>query len=167
MMKSLIAITLLGSFLLSKAHSDTTFGVGFGALYSGLGLNFGRITDTGLGYGALGCLGGSTTSSETVGPDGIAVSSESSRSTNCGVSLGFVSTTLMPGRKHGIAINIGYSYDTRNDEFGGAEVHLTPSYHYFFNGIERRGLNLGFGPRFTFRDNATETRLMVNLGFQF
>jgi len=157
----LVFTTSLGS----AAVADTTIGVGIGSLYSGLGLNFGRTTESSLTYGSVGCMGGSTsTSRSTSGDDG---SRDSDYETNCGLGLGYISTALMPGTNHGLGLSLGYSYNT-DEVSGGSELHVMPGYHYFFNGVGQRGLNLGFGVRVTRSDEQSNaTGLIFNLGYQF
>lgn len=115
-------------------------------------------------YGSLGCMGGSSSKSSTTNGD---VTTQSSSDTNCGFGFGYISTSLFLGSNHGLGLNIGYTYDT-DDFSGGSEYHVMPSYHYFINGIDQRGLNLGFGARATLSDgDSTKTGLTFTLGYQF
>ncbi len=168
MKKTLLATLVAAPLLCSAATADTTFGVGAGSLYNGLGLNAGRTTGTSLTYGALGCVGFSTSGSEVRGSDG-SVERESSYDTNCGIGVGYVSTTLLPGDRQGLGLSLGLTYDTDEDDAGGGtQGHLTPSYYYFLNGIGRRGLTLGIGPQLTLREGGSgDIGPMINLGFQF
>lgn len=164
MKNATLATLILAPTLFTSATADTTFGVGMGSMYNGLGLNFGRTTDTSLVYGSLGCMGFSSGGATTSNGD---VTSQGNNSdANCGVGLGYINTSLFTGNKHGLGLNISYTYDT-DDFLGGSEYHVMPSYNYFFKGIDKRGLNLGFGARTTVSDQATTTGLMLNLGYQF
>lgn len=138
-----------------ETGKQTTFGLGFGALYGGLGVNFGRIDGTRLTYGSLGCIG---------------AAGGSTGGTNCGIGAGILSTAFLPGEHHGLGLNLGLTYDAINDTVEGDELqwHVRPTYNYFFNGLGSGGVNLGFAPVLTFDgDGDTEGSLQLNLGYQF
>lgn len=162
--------TLLSTVIIAASFSTTvlagnTFGVGVGSLYNGLGLNYGRTTNASLVFGSLGCMGGSSSRSRTTAGD--ITSSDNSYETNCGVGLGYIDMSLLPGNIHGLGFSIGYTYDTDNIS-GGSEYHVMPGYYYFVNGIGQRGLNLGFGARVTLSDkDSADTGFTFNLGYQF
>lgn len=164
MKNALLATIILAPSLFGSAIADTTFGIGVGTLYNGLGLNFGRTTNNSLMYSSLGCMGASSSRGTTTNGD--VTTQESSSNTNCGFGLGYISTTLFSGNKHGLGLNLGYTHNTDNF-LGGSEYHLMPSYHYFFKGIDKRGLNLGFGARATLTDEESTTGLTFNIGYQF
>jgi len=165
-MKNTLIAVLFAAFSISNtAVGDTTFGIGVGALYNGLGFNFGRTSEASLVYGSLGCMGASSSRSSSIAGD--VVSRDSGYETNCGLGLGYLNLSLLPGNNHGLGLSIGYTYDT-DDISGGSEYHVMPGYHYFFNGIGRPGLNLGFGARVTRSDeDSADTGLTFNLGYQF
>lgn len=153
MKNTLLSTLIFSASFFGTAIADTTLGVGVGSLYNGLGVNFGRTSDTSLMYSSLGCMGGSK--------------SDDNYETNCGVGLGYINMLLLPGNNHGLGLSLGYTYDT-NDISGGSEYHVMPGYYYFFNGLGQRGLNLGFGGRVTRSDeDAADTGLTFNLGYQF
>lgn len=165
MMKSFLTALLIAVSMLGTATADTTFGVGVGSLYNGLGLNFGRVGNTSLTFGSLGCMGGSSSRSRSTAGD--VATSDSSYETNCGVGLGYINTSLFPGNNHGLGLSLGYTYDT-DDVSGGSEYHVMPSYHYFFNSVGQSGVNLGFGARITrSNEESTDTGVIFNLGYQF
>ena len=165
MKHSLIATIIITPTLFSNAIADNTFGIGIGTLYNGLGINLGKTTSSSLMYGSLGCMGGSSSRGTTTNGD--VTTQERSSSTNCGFGLGYISTSIFSGNKHGLGLNLGYTYNTA-ELVKGSEYHLMPSYHYFFNGIDQRGVNLGFGAQATLNDDeSTATGLTINIGFQF
>ena len=167
MKKTLLAALVVVALPCSAASADTTFGLGAGSLYNGLGLNFGRTAGTSLAYGALGCVGFSTSDSETRGSDG-SVERDSSYDTNCGLGAGYVSTAVLSGNRQGLGLSLGFTYDTDEDNDGGAQWRLTPSYHFFFSGVDRRGVVLGIGPQLVLRERGSNGVVpMINLGFQF
>ena len=169
MKKTLLAVLVAAPLLCSAATADTTFGIGAGSLYSGLGVNLGRTTDTSLTFGALGCVGFSSAGSETRAGDG-SVERSNSHDSNCGVGIGHVSTALLPGNRQGLGLSLGYTYDTglEEDGPGGSQWRLAPSYHYFFSGIDQRGLTFGIGPQLVmYEGGSTAIGPMINLGFQF
>lgn len=175
MKTKLIAALCSGPLLCSLADAgETTIGLGLGPLYSGLGVNLGLADRSSLKYVAAGCVGGSASSGSdsSVSDDGsvTTTSADDSYTTNCGIGVGLVSSTLLPGDRQGLGLAAGVSYDTDEDNGagGGTEWHLSPTYNFFFSGIERRGFNLGAGPGWTFRDGETDgAELRLNVGFQF
>ena len=168
MNKVLIAGLFTIPMFCTNVSADTTLGIGFGSMYNGLGINFGRIDGNSLTFVALGCIGGSYSSgSSRSGTSGTLTTSDSSYDTNCGGGLGYISTAMLPGDNHGLGLSIGYTYDT-DDNSGGSEFHIMPGYHYFWNGIGQRGLNLGFGARVTrSEEGSADTGFIFNLGYQF
>jgi len=162
---TLLSTSILSVSLFGSAIADTTFGVGVGSLYNGLGLYFGQTNNTSLMFGSLGCIGASSSRSGNA-TDGF-TTRDRSYETNCGVGLGYINMLLWPGNKHGLGLSIGYTYDT-NDISGGSEYHVMPGYHYFLNGISQRGLNIGFGAKVTRSEiDSADTDLIFNLGYQF
>lgn len=165
MKKTILSALILAASVSSTAIADTTFGVGLGSLYNGLGLNVGLSSDTGLVFGSLGCMGAfSSRSSHT---NGESVTRDKKFESNCGIGLGYLDVSLLPGNQHGLGLSLGYTYDT-DDTAGGSEYHLMPGYHYFFNGIGQRGLTLGIGARVTRSEaDSADTGFAFNFGYQF
>ncbi len=152
----------------TTAIADITIGVGIGTLYNGIGLNFGDSSSTGLTFGALGCISIWSARSESGNRTGT--------NFNCGVGLGYINTAVLTGNRHGLGIAMALNYNTDEDSPArdgtpageGIVLSLTPSYNFFFKGVERRGINLGFGPRINFRDSGyVKTYWLFNLGYQF
>lgn len=165
MKNTLISSVILASTLSSNVLADTTVGFGFGSLYSGLGINFGEVRDNSFMYGSIGCMGGSATRPITI--NGSVLSRDKGYETNCGIGLGYITTSLLAGNNHGLGLSLGYTYDT-DDDIGGYEFHVMPGYHYFFNGVMQHGLNLGLSARSTFKkDNPSATGILFNIGYQF
>jgi len=167
-MKTFLPITITALLVLSTpAKADSTWGVGYGPLYSGLGLNYGQTTSTSLTYGALGCVDyatGNRHNDESTG--GKLPAGES----NCGIALGYISTALFNSNKHGFGVNIGLTHNTDTDE---SETRLIPGYHYFMNGINERGLNLGVDTVLYYDRESSDARddgfseILFSVGFQF
>jgi hypothetical protein len=83
--------------LSSTTAADSTIGVGIGSLYNGLGLNFGRSSDTSLTYASLGCMGASTSRSTNTAGD--VVSRDSDYETNCGIGLGYMNFSSLQEKR--------------------------------------------------------------------
>ena len=137
----------------SLAADKTSFGVGAGALYNGLGGNLALIKADDLRYISVGC-------SE--------FSHSSSGGTNltCGVGLGWLRSDILikKNSKHGLGLNIALDYD-------GFESKLEPSirlpYVFFFRGLDRRGWNLGVAPLVRWDADGTDLGVMLEVGYQF
>jgi len=120
-----------------------------------LGINTSASTEGGLAFASLGCIGFSTGSG----------SSGSRNESTCGIGGGFLSTSLIPSKRHTLGIVGGLNYDTDTNDL---VVHVTPSYVFFFNGIENRGLNLGLGSLVLFRDGSFDgVGILLNIGYHF
>ena len=136
-----------------SAADTTSFGVGIGALYNGLGGNFSLIRADDLKFISVGC-------SEA--------SSSSSNGTNltCGVGVGWLRSDLLSRKnsKHGLGINLALDYDQLHSE---VEPSIRLPYVFFFNGLGRRGFNLGLAPLVRWDADGTELGLMFEVGYQF
>lgn len=160
-----IAVSLLSTVILSNtAQADYTFGLGVGSLYNGIGINFGISAPTSLTFGSLGCL---SLSYGTTG-DGEGGRGSDEFDSKCGIGLGYVSNTLLPGHRNALGLSLGLNNNSIEKRSTTVEYIAIPSYNFFFNGLNNRGFNLGAGPKFTFRENASmHTGFVLNLGFQF
>lgn len=164
-MKKYLLVTIGALLVLSTtAKAGSTWGIGVGPLYGGLGFNFGKTTPSSFAYGALGCIGLSIGDS--------ADTSSNDNESNCGFGLGYISTSLFTSDRHGLGLNLGITYNTAESQ---TEVRLRPGYHYFFNGINESGLNLGVGT-ILYTDDETSNdqnrdsdnvKVFFNVGYQF
>lgn len=147
--------------LAQTAHADTTWGLGVGSLYNGLGLNFGKTTDSSFTYGTLGCHSLSRGNNGT---------SKNETDTNCGVGIGYISTSLFANNKHGLGVGLDTTYNTFTSKY---EARLKPGYYYFTNGINSSGFNFGIGPSYFHNaessddENNDRIQMFLNIGYQF
>jgi len=166
-----LSVTML---VMSKtAVADFTLGLGLGPLYSGLGLNFGKTTESSFTYGSLGCVGYSSTgvAMTSDGSQSATVNSEKiESSSNCGFGFGYVSSALFKNNRHGVGLSIGLTSNTDDQQ---NELRIAPGYHYFFNGINNRGATLGLGAMH-YADDSQPNNLsnnansvFINIGYQF
>jgi hypothetical protein len=136
-----------------SAADKTSFGLGVGALYNGLGGNFALIKADDLKYIALGC-------------------SEFSRSSidgsnlTCGVGVGWLRSDILTRKnsKHGLGLNIALDYDQLHSE---VEPSIRMPYVFFFRGIDRKGWNIGVAPLVRWDADGTELGVMLEIGYQF
>jgi hypothetical protein len=136
-----------------SAADKTSFGVGVGALYNGLGGNFALIKADDMKYVSIGCT--EARSSSTHGTD-----------VTCGVGVGWLRADIFTRKnsKHALGLNLALDYDQFHSEI---EPSIRLPYVYFFKGIERRGLNLGLAPLIRWDANGTEFGVMFEVGYQF
>ena len=136
-----------------SAADKTSFGLGVGALYNGLGGNLALIKADDMKYISVGC--GEFMSSSI---DGTYVT--------CGVGIGWLRSDILTKKnsKHGLGLNIALDYD-------GFESKLEPSirlpYVFFFRGLDRRGWNLGVAPLVRWDADGTDLGVMLEVGYQF
>ena len=137
-----------------SAADKTSFGVGVGALYNGLGGNLALIKADDLKYISVGC---SEFKSSSL--DGTYVT--------CGVGVGWLRSDILTKKnsKHGLGLNIALDYDGFHSEL---EPSIRIPYVFFFRGLDRRGWNLGVAPLVRWdSDEGTDLGVMLEVGYQF
>ena len=135
MFRRCIIVSLLfvaGGVSTLAAADKSSFGLGVGALYNGLGGNFALITADDLKYVSVGCSEASD-------------SSRHGTNVTCGVGVGWLMSDLLTKKnsKHGLGLNLALDYDQLHSK---AEPSIRLPYVFFFRGLDRRGWNLGVAP---------------------
>ena len=135
-----------------SAADKTSFGVGVGALYNGLGGNLALIKADDLKYISVGC-------SEII-------SSRDGTHVTCGVGVGWLRSDILTKKnsKHGLGLNIALDYDGFHSEL---EPSIRIPYVFFFRGLDRRGWNLGVAPLVRWDADGTDLGVMLEVGYQF
>ena len=152
--QALIFVLTFAAVVQSASAADkTSFGVGVGALYNGLGGNFALVKADDMKYVSLGCT--EARSSSAHGTD-----------LTCGIGVGWLRSDIFTRKnsKHAIGLNLALDYDQYHSEI---EPSIRLPYVFFFRGIERRGLNLGLAPLVRWDANGTELGVMFEIGYQF
>ena len=136
-----------------SAADKTSFGLGVGALYNGLGGNLALIKADDMKYISVGC--GEFMSSSI---DGTYVT--------CGVGIGWLRSDILTKKnsKHGLGLNIALDYDGFESKF---EPSIRLPYVFFFRGLDRRGWNLGVAPLVRWDADGTDLGVMLEVGYQF
>ncbi len=108
------------------ANEATSYGVGIGNSYSGLGINYGLLSEVEFKYVSTGVLGYSSLSGNIYG-----------------FGMGWMKTNLFDSKtpKHGANIYVGIM--NNNDKYNNA-AYIGAGYLYFFNGIKNPGKTIGF-----------------------
>jgi hypothetical protein len=137
----------------SSAADKTSFGLGVGALYNGLGGNFALIKADDLKYISVGC-------SEFMS------SSLDGTHVTCGVGVGWLRSDILTKKnsKHGLGLNIALDYDQFHSK---VEPSIRMPYVFFFRGLDRRGWNLGVAPLVRWDADGTDLGVMLEVGYQF
>lgn len=149
-----ILLFVAGGVSTLSAADKTSFGVGVGALYSGLGGNLALIKADDLKYISVGCS--EYTSSSLDGTN-----------VTCGVGVGWLKSDILTKKnsKHGLGLNIALDYDGRHSEL---EPSIRIPYVFFFRGLDRRGWNLGVAPLVRWDSvEGTDIGVMLEIGYQF
>jgi hypothetical protein len=135
------------------AADRTSFGLGLGALYNGLGVNIAFTDSEDLKFVAVGCSSWGHSSR-----DGTDVT--------CGVGVGWIMSDILTKKndKHGIGLHFGLNYDTRHNDF---EPVLSMPYVFFFKGIDSKGLNIGAAPLVAWESGDAKFGLFLQIGYQF
>lgn len=149
-----------GSVLASESEESTSFGLGLGAIYSGVGGNFAFVSDTDMKYVSLGCTSYSS-------PGG----------SSCGAGLGWIKTDLFntDSNKHGVGIYVGKVDEDSSARIVNGRVKfdeeavygLGLSYTYFASGINSPGFNFGISVHKTNSDYQSGLGAFWQVGYQF
>lgn len=149
---------LLGLFThqAMAADSEVSFGVGIGALYSGIGVNAGLKNENDFKYIAAGCIG-------------IGHSDNSGWILPCGIGAGWIWTGLLSKDDHrnGLGIYVGpVGINKGNTENKNkARYGLGITYVYFQNGIRANGWNFGITPAISEENGNNKGSLLLNVGY--
>jgi hypothetical protein len=158
----LLLTTLLFSASISASASEkpTSFGLGLGAIYSGIGGNFAFVSDTDMKYVSLGCT-----------------SYSSNGGSSCGAGLGWIKTNLFStdSNKHGLGFYVGKVDEDRTAsvvngrlKFDEQNVYgLGLSYTYFASGINSSGFNVGISVHKANSDYDSGLGAFWQVGYQF
>jgi hypothetical protein len=146
-------VLVAGAVGSSSAADKTSFGLGVGALYNGLGGNFALIKADDLKYISVGC-------SEYMS------SSIEGNFVTCGVGVGWLRSDILTKKnsKHGLGLNIALDYD---QFYSKVEPSIRIPYVFFFKGLDRRGWNLGVAPFINWGQEETDLGVMLEVGYQF
>jgi len=152
----LVMLLLLASSRTHASDKDLSFGIGAGALYSGIGINIGVQGENDVRYIAVGCVE-------------MGYSSVSGWQAACGVGVGWIWANILPqsSNKHGIGFYLGPVSSKRSGFVPKTVYGAGISYVYFFNGINNNGWNLGVTPAIGRRNGDTEGSLLLQVGYQF
>ena len=157
-MKKIYCVIIL--FLVSTetyaSDKNLSFGMGAGALYSGIGLNVGVRSEKDFRFIAAGCVE-------------LSYTSVSGWQAACGVGAGWIWTNILSrtSNKHGMGIYLGSiasdgkSLDPKT--IYGAGI----SYNYFLKGIDKSGWNLGVTPAIGRYRGDNRGYLLLQAGYQF
>jgi len=158
----LLFTTLLfsSSALASESEKSTSFGVGLGAMYSGIGGNFAFVSNTDMKYVSLGCT-----------------SYSSDGESSCGAGLGWIKTDLFnaDSNKHGLGIYVGKVDEDRRARVVNGRLKVDEedvyglglSYTYFASGINSPGFNFGISVHKTNSDYQSGVSAFWQVGYQF
>lgn len=150
-----MSIVLLSIFWNStcNAEDEISYGVGTGALTSGLGVNTALRGDNHMGYIAAGCLG-------------IGYSNENGWILPCGIGVGWIQTDLLTNANnhHGLGVYLG-PVGINNDNKARYGVGVT--YAYFMQGVNAKGWNFGFTPSTGQENGTAKGSLLINVGYQY
>jgi hypothetical protein len=155
MNKIIICFTSL-LLLLSASNtraSDISYGIGYGLLYSGLGLNINSTSKNQLTYVSIGCRDIDPVNGDT-----------------CGAGIGLINTSILSKRNnnHGLGFYLGMTPDL--DGYVDGERQEGPfygvgvGYYLFPSGIDKSGWN--FGISYTYTDEM-EGSYWLQAGYQF
>lgn len=135
-----------------------SYGIGGGAIYSGLGVNIGAKGDGTRRYVALGC-------------PAVGYSSADGWVSACGIGAGWIWSHIVPesGGRHSFGIHLGAvgATDENSDHHYKTAYGIGLPYVYFPGGLETGGLNFGVMPAIGRTRGTTKGFVMLQIGYQF
>lgn len=135
-----------------KAENEISYGIGTGALTSGLGVNAALMAENHMGYIAAGCVG-------------IGYSNVHGWLLPCGIGVGWIQTDLLTkaNNHHGLGIYVGPVgvSDAKKARYG-----VGATYVYFMQGVNAKGWNFGFTPAVGQDNGAAKVVFLINVGYQ-
>ena len=150
-----MSIVVLTIFLNATCNADdeVSYGVGTGALTSGLGVNTALRGDNHIGYIAAGCLG-------------IGYSNENGWILPCGIGAGWIQTDLLSNANnhHGLGVYLG---PVGKNEVNKARYGVGVTYAYFMQGVNAKGWNFGFTPATGWENGTAKGSILINVGYQY
>ena len=153
-----IVISGLFAHQAMAAEDEVFFGVGIGALYSGIGVNVGLRSESDFKYVAAGC-------------PGIGYSSNSGWVLPCGIGAGWIWTGLLSkdDNRNGFGLYIGpVGSDNRvNKNEYKARYGVGVTYVYFLQGVGANGWNFGITPAIGEEGGITKASVLLNVGYVF
>ncbi|MBL1260573.1 MAG: hypothetical protein COB33_008585 [Thiotrichaceae bacterium] len=135
--------------------SENSLGIGAGAPYTGIGINYGFINNADLKYISFGCMS-------------IGSSSNNAIESNCGFGAGWMRSDIITTKNdnHGIGLHVSATYNT-HDNRDDIELFYGVTYGYYFKGMDSQGWSIGFSPSIINDDKGSHSSLWVNLGYQY
>jgi hypothetical protein len=138
---------------ISYADNEVSYGIGTGALTSGLGVNAALRGDNHMGYIAAGCIA-------------IGKSNDQGWILPCGIGAGWIQTDLLTkdNNHHGLGLYVGPVAKNKDDK---AIYGIGVTYVYFPQGVNVEGWNFGVTPATGREDGKAKGSLLINIGYQF
>jgi hypothetical protein len=153
--KLIMSLVVLAIFWSSTSYADNdiSYGIGTGALTSGIGVNAALRGDNHMGYIAAGCLG-------------IGKSSGQGWILPCGIGAGWIQTDLLTkaNNHHGLGVYVGPVAKNANNK---ARYGVGVTYVYFLQGVNAKGWNFGVTPATGQENGKAKGSLLINVGYQF
>ena len=131
-------------------QNNTSFGIGYGPDYAGLGINFGFAQEDIFKYLAVGCsrpgYGGHY---------------------SCGGSVGFIQARPWGlSERFGMGVNIGLGY-SQSEKYGtGSAVNIGATAGYYFSGVHSPGWHLAITPAVQFVGTKSSIVGLAGVGYQ-
>jgi hypothetical protein len=151
----LLTFLVLMTRHVGAVESESSFGIGIGALYSGIGVNVGFRSERDFKYVAAGCAG-------------IGYSDNSGWLLPCGIGAGWIWTDLLSkdDKRNGFGLYVKpVGIDNSNDD--KARYGLGVTYAFFLQGLCAGGWNMGITPTLGKEHGDTKVGLFMNVGYQF
>jgi len=152
--KYLFVILLLCSASASNKANEYSLGFGKGSMYTGLGLNYGRVSNKSFSY-------------LSVGTYVLGYGSSIGLLYDYGFSSGYLSTRYSKNNRNAIGVNIGVSYAKPSYQYEGSSFKAGIDYYHFFSGLGNRGWVLGVGVMIQIFGDEYSFGGPLNIGYQF
>ena len=153
--KFIMSLVVLAIFWSStcNAEDEISYGIGTGALTSGLGVNAALRGDNHMGYIAAGCIG-------------FGYSNVQGWILPCGIGAGWIQTDLLTNANNHYGLGVYVVPVGMNDD-KKARYGVGVTYVYLLQGVNGKGWNFGFTPATGQENGTAKDSLLINIGYQF
>lgn len=152
-----ITLLALAIHFPTNAYSEnnkSSFGIGAGSMYSGLGVNYGIKADRTFKYLSFGTYL-------------LAYGTGNGLYSNFGLGVGYMTTTFSQNDKHAVGVDGSVSYSRPDYRSEGMSYKGSASYIYFFNNMAQGGWHAGLTLGVEYYENNLNLIGPIHIGYQF
>jgi len=132
---------------------DNKFGIGFGAIYNGVGISYRTKYEKIYNYYSVGC-------------PRAGYGQSSGFMTNCGIGYSLLVADISKENNHGVVGSVGVNY-VNSIAASGVAYTVGINYVYFFDGVDGSGWNIQTGPIYEYFKGRYDLAGIIGFGYQY